>query len=144
MRKCNLFFVLAFLSVVNVQFQTEPSGLFNIHDSLSWLIYSCLLKDCIILYLSTHSEEERHFGKPWVAQAFHYYINNSPLSSSYGDMTIAILTVCNLLPLGYGNLPRGVHHYGFYSCHVGTKQDEVVRERKCPVLSFVHCRTMFS
>jgi len=44
----------------------------------------------------------------------------------------------------YGNLPRGVHHYGFYSCHVGTKQDEVVRERKCPVLSFVHCRTMFS
>ena len=93
MRKCNLFFVLAFLSVVNVQFQTEPSGLFNIHDSLSWLIYSCLLKDCIILYLSTHSEEERHFGKPWVAQAFHYYINNSPLSSSYVDMTTVGLSL---------------------------------------------------
>jgi hypothetical protein len=105
MRKCNLFFVLAFLSVVNVQFQTEPSGLFNIHDSLSWLIYSCLLKDCIILYLSTHSEEERHFGKPWLAQAFHYYINNSPLSSSYGDMTIAILTVCKLLPLKVNRSP---------------------------------------
>ena len=35
----------------------------------------------------------------------HYYINNSPLSSTYGDMTIAFFTVCKLLPLTVNRPP---------------------------------------
>ena len=35
----------------------------------------------------------------------HYYINNSPLSSTYGDMT-TILTVCRVLPLTVNGSPH--------------------------------------
>ena len=35
----------------------------------------------------------------------HYYINNSPLSSTYGDMT-TILTVCRVLPLTINGSPH--------------------------------------
>ena len=35
-----------------------------------------------------------------------YYINTSPLSSTYGDMTTAILTVCRILPLTVNGSPH--------------------------------------
>ena len=143
MRKCNLFFVLAFLSVVNVQFQTEPSGLFDIHDSLSWLIYSCLLKDCIILYLSTHSEEERHFGKPWLAQAFHsthvtLEPNKMRLSGKENVQCYLSYTVVQCFPNPFPGS-------GSSANHKTTESVQAIRERKFPVYSFLHFpRTMLS